>query len=125
MFLGNGVQEICSKFTGEYPCRNAISIKLFCNLIKITLRHGCSPVICCIFSEHLFLRTLLGGRHCSYFRNFDLNLLYFSIIYGICVVNKDYLINIKTKIRIKGKFLVTLVNFLLDELSFKTFFINI
>ena len=28
VFLGKGVLEICSQFTGEYPCRNAISIKL-------------------------------------------------------------------------------------------------
>ena len=31
--------EICSKFTGEQPCRSGISIKLYS-----TLRHGCSPV---------------------------------------------------------------------------------
>ena len=24
MFLGKGVLKICSKFTGEHPCRNAI-----------------------------------------------------------------------------------------------------
>ena len=28
MFLGRRVLKICSKFTGEYPCRSAISIKL-------------------------------------------------------------------------------------------------
>ena len=28
MFLGKGVLKICSKFTGEHPCRSAISIKL-------------------------------------------------------------------------------------------------
>ena len=28
MFLGKGVLEICSKFTGEYPCQTPISIKL-------------------------------------------------------------------------------------------------
>ena len=28
VFLGNGILEICSKFTGEHPCRNAISIEL-------------------------------------------------------------------------------------------------
>ena len=32
-----------------------------CNFIEITLRHWCSPVNCCIFSEHLFLVTPLGG----------------------------------------------------------------
>ena len=44
MFLGKGVLKICSKFTGEHPCRSAISIKLLCNFIEITLWHGCSPV---------------------------------------------------------------------------------
>ena len=44
VFLGKGVLEICSKFTGEHPCRSAISIKLLCNFIKMTLGHGCSPV---------------------------------------------------------------------------------
>ena len=28
MFLGKDVLKICSKLTGEYPCRSAISIKL-------------------------------------------------------------------------------------------------
>ena len=63
VFFGEGVLKICSKFTGEHPCRSAISIrllcnkftgehpcrsvisiKLLCNFIEITLRHGCSPV---------------------------------------------------------------------------------
>ena len=35
VFLKKGVLKICSKFTGEHPCRN---------FIEITLRHGCSPV---------------------------------------------------------------------------------
>ena len=46
MFLGKGVLEICSKFTTKHPCRSVISnsIKLLCNCIEITLRHGCSPI---------------------------------------------------------------------------------
>ena len=44
VFIGKGVLKICSKFTGEHPCRSAISIKLLCNFIEITLRHRCSPV---------------------------------------------------------------------------------
>ena len=44
MFLGNGVLKICSKFTGEHPCRSAISINLLCNFIEIALRHGSAPV---------------------------------------------------------------------------------
>ena len=43
-FLGKGALKICSKFTGEYPFRSAISIKLQNNFVEISLRHGCSPV---------------------------------------------------------------------------------
>ena len=31
VFLGKVVLKICSKFTGEHPCRSVISIKLLCN----------------------------------------------------------------------------------------------
>ena len=44
VFLRKGVLKICNKFTGKHPCRSAISIKLLCNFIEITLRHGYSPV---------------------------------------------------------------------------------
>ena len=44
VFLGKGVLKICSKFTGEHPCRSVISINLQSNFIEITLRHGCSFV---------------------------------------------------------------------------------
>ena len=44
LFLGKGALKICSKFTGEHPCRNVISIKLQSNFTEITLRHGCSVV---------------------------------------------------------------------------------
>ena len=44
LFLGKEILKICSKFTGEYPCRSAISVKLLCNFIEITLRHWCSPI---------------------------------------------------------------------------------
>ena len=40
VFLRKGVLKICSKFTGEHPCRSVISV----NFIEIALRHGCSPV---------------------------------------------------------------------------------
>ena len=39
VFLGKGVLKICSRFTGEHPCRSVVSIKLL-----ITLCHGCSPL---------------------------------------------------------------------------------
>ena len=44
----------------EHPCRSAISIKLLCNLIEITLRHRCSPV-----NLYLFLGAPLGGHDCK------------------------------------------------------------
>ena len=44
VFLGKGVLKLCRKFTGEHPCRSAISIKLESNFIEITLCHGLSPV---------------------------------------------------------------------------------
>ena len=44
VFLVKGVPKICSKFTGESPCRSVISIKLLCIFIEITLQYGCSPV---------------------------------------------------------------------------------
>ena len=44
VFLRKGVIKICSKFTGEHPCRSVISIKLHSNFIEITLRHECSLV---------------------------------------------------------------------------------
>ena len=44
VFLGKGALKTCSKFAGEHPCQSSILIKLLCNVIEITLRHGCSPV---------------------------------------------------------------------------------
>ena len=44
VFLVKVVLKICSKFTGEHPCRSVISIKLQSNFIEIALRHGCSPL---------------------------------------------------------------------------------
>ena len=38
------VLKMCSKFTGEHPCRSVISIKLQSKFIEISLRQGCSPV---------------------------------------------------------------------------------
>ena len=44
VFLKKSVLRICSKFPGEHPCRNTISLKLLSNFFEITPRHGCSPV---------------------------------------------------------------------------------
>ena len=64
LFLGKGVLKISNKFTGEHPCRSAISIKLQSNFIEIALRHGCSPENLLHIFKHLFLRTPLDGPIC-------------------------------------------------------------
>ena len=60
VFLGKGVLKIYSKFTGEHPCRSVISIKLLCNFIEITLRHGCSPVNLLHIPRPPFLKNTTG-----------------------------------------------------------------
>ena len=42
VFLGKGVLKIYSKFTGDHPCRSAISIKF--NKATLLKSHGCSLV---------------------------------------------------------------------------------
>ena len=56
MSLRKGVLKICSKVTGQHPCRSAISIKFQSNFIEIAHRHRCSSVtLLHIFSkEHLW-----------------------------------------------------------------------
>ena len=44
VFLGKSVLKMCSKFTGEHPCRSAISTNLLCNFIESTLPNAYSPV---------------------------------------------------------------------------------
>ena len=58
VFLEKDVLKICSKFTEEHPCW---SLKLQTNFIEMLLSHVCSPVIYCMFSEHLFIRTPMDG----------------------------------------------------------------
>ena len=60
MVLGKGVLKICSKFTGKHPCWSVISIKLLCNFIDITLRHGCCPVNLLHIFKTLFSNNTSG-----------------------------------------------------------------
>ena len=58
LFLRKGVLKRCSKFTGEHLCQSVISIKMLCNFIEITLRHGCSPInLLHIFRTPFFRNT--------------------------------------------------------------------
>ena len=62
VFLDKGVQKICSKFTGEHPCRSPVSFATLlkshfgmgCNFVEITLRHGLqlywNRTSACVFS---------------------------------------------------------------------------
>ena len=61
VFLGKGVQKICSKFTGENPCRSVISKKLLSNFIEITPRHECSPVNLLNIFRTPFYKNTSGG----------------------------------------------------------------
>ena len=60
MFLGKGVLKTCSKFTGEHPCWNAISIKLKSNFVEIALQHGCSPVYLLHIFRTAFIKNIFG-----------------------------------------------------------------
>ena len=61
VFPGKGVLKICSKFTGELPCRSAIFIKILCNFIEITLPHGCPPLNLLHIFRTSFLKNTSGG----------------------------------------------------------------
>ena len=52
---------ICSKFTGEYPCRSVVSIKSLCNFFQISLRYECSPVNLVHISRTNFPKNNSGG----------------------------------------------------------------
>ena len=61
VFFGKGVLEMCSRFTGENPFKNVISIKLLCKFIEATLRHGCSPVNLLHIFRTPFYKNTSGG----------------------------------------------------------------
>ena len=91
VFLEKGVLKKCSKFTGEHPCRSAISIKLQSSFIEITLRHGCSPVNLLHIFRTLFLKNtsrwlLLKIFICA----ISLRLLPFKFLYLYITVSFQY-----------------------------------
>ena len=59
-FLRKGVLKIYSKFTGEHPWRNAISMKLLCNFTQIALRYGSFPVNLLHIFRPPFLKNTSG-----------------------------------------------------------------
>ena len=69
VFLGKGVLKICSKFTREHQSRSAISMKLLCNFIEITLRHGCSPLDLMHIFRTLFYKSSSSGLFLAFVPN--------------------------------------------------------
>ena len=61
LFLRKGVLKICSKSTGEHPCRSVISMKLLCNFIEITFWHGYSPLDLLYIFRTPFYKNICGG----------------------------------------------------------------
>ena len=108
VFLEKGCLKICSKFTGEHPCRIVISIELLCYFIQVALRHGCSHRNFCIFSEHIFLKTHIEGYFCSYE---DLR----SIIYNRFIMQLWYQ-------HLAAIVEITQISFRTMRISFKTLF---
>ena len=82
VFLGKGVLKICSKFTGEYPCRSPY---------RFALRHGCSPVnLLHIFRTPIATNT--SGRLLLYLFFWKINLLsswVLFVFYLFCVSNSS------------------------------------
>ena len=60
VFIGKSVLKIGSKFTGEYQCRSAISIKMLSNFTDIAFRHGCSPINLLHIFRTPFLKNTSG-----------------------------------------------------------------
>ena len=77
VFLRKGVLKICSKFAEEHTCR----------------RHGYSPVNCCIFLEHIFIRAYWSAASAFYWKS------HFDCLYFRCslLTSKDTFI--KKKLR--------------------------
>ena len=61
VFVGKDNLKICSKFTGEHPCRSLISIKLLCNVIEVTPLRGSSSLNLLYIFRTPFLRSTSGG----------------------------------------------------------------
>ena len=60
--------RVFCKFTGEQTCQSVISIKFFCNVIEITLRHGCAPVNLLHIFGTPFPKNTSGGMLLYFFR---------------------------------------------------------
>ena len=90
MFLRKSVLKICSKFTGEHPCRSVISIKLqfYWNCIFMGRRCGKSiKKICNHFSN--FCKYFL--IFCNHFSKFSTQFLNFCLCTHFFIFRKHFL----------------------------------
>ena len=87
VFLGKVLLKICSKFTGDHPCRSVISIKLLCSFTEITLRHWCSPVNVL----HIF-RTPFPRNKSGWLLLYSRNVYFLSPVSPICMLPMSSLI---------------------------------
>ena len=69
---------MCPKFTGNHPCRSAISIKFQRNFIEITRRHGCFPVNLLHIFRTTFPENTSGGLLLTSLRSIT---FYISILF--------------------------------------------
>ena len=81
---------MCSKFTGEHPCRSAISVKFQSNFIETRLQYGCSPLNLLHIFRTIFPRNTSGWL-----------LLYIDICFFISVV---YIISSSLQFVLAGVF---------------------
>ena len=75
LFLGKGALNICSKFTGEHPCRRKHGCFQW-NFIENTLRCGCSP----INLLHIFRTSFYKNTYEGMFLEFVVPLNFFSTV---------------------------------------------
>ena len=100
VFLGKDVPKKYSKFTGEHVCRNAISMKLFCNLTQIALRHKCSPVNKLHIFRTLFYKTSQENCFCKLLINYPNSQLGTKIVFTMLTLAfKTFLLYLCPKIR--------------------------
>ena len=91
VFFGKGVLKICSKYTVEHPCGSAISIKLLCNSIEITLRHGCSPVNLLHIFRITFSKNTSNGLLLYCHNTYTSNYVSFYEMYAFYTFHEIYL----------------------------------
>ena len=65
VFFGKVALKVCTKFTGEHPCRSVISIKLLCNFNEITCRYEYTPINLPHIFRKPFSKNTMEGCFCT------------------------------------------------------------